>query len=213
MLTKALQFLWSQLCQKDFYLPSSNVLPKMLSLKSTAVIPQASYEFSLIYSSCVFLFFFLGAGGEKCMLLQACNIRPRIPQRKATLASHEAAKSTFRHSANDLVFITQRSNSHWICQELLCELTSSQLCLFAHLIVARRSLQVSASLFLFGFVWFKLPACLLQIPVHHPVRAVWIVKELELFNQVPVEERKLPPAFPRALPITLIINRIPKDSC
>ena len=84
MLTKALQFLWSQLCQKDFYLPSSNVLPKMLSLKSTAVTPQASYEFSLIYSSWVFLFFFLGAGGEKCMFLQAHNIRPRIPQRKTT---------------------------------------------------------------------------------------------------------------------------------
>lgn len=65
MLTKALQFLWSQLCQKDFYLPSSNVLSKMLSIKSTAVIPQASYEFSLIYSSWgFFLFFFLGMGGR-----------------------------------------------------------------------------------------------------------------------------------------------------
>lgn len=33
-----------------------------------------------------FLFFFLGAGGEKCMFLQAHNIRPRIPQRKTTLS-------------------------------------------------------------------------------------------------------------------------------
>lgn len=69
MLIKALQFLWSQLCQKDFYLPSSNVLPKMLSLKSTAVTPQASYEFSLIYSSWVFFIFLLrGWGGEVYVL-------------------------------------------------------------------------------------------------------------------------------------------------
>lgn len=108
MLTKALQFLWSQLCQKDFYLPSSNVLPKMLSLKSTAVIPQASYEFSLIYSSWGFLFFFLGDGGQKCVFLQTCNIRPRAPQRKITSTPSEPVKSVFGRSVNDLVFITQK---------------------------------------------------------------------------------------------------------
>lgn len=62
---------------KRFSLPSSNVLPKMLSLKLTAVSPQASYGFSLIYSSWFFFLSLQRGMGEKCVFMQTNSIKAK----------------------------------------------------------------------------------------------------------------------------------------